>query len=105
MPDRYRTVSPGPDDRSVRTEAGEILHPPADWVLLPPGDPALTRRVKAAGPTWAVQQKRGRKAFSLGLWAPRATIDAIRALTGTERDGAASIARTDAALGISGRLI
>lgn len=33
------------------------------------------------------------------------TIDAIRALAGTERDAAASIARTDAALGISGRLI
>jgi glyceraldehyde-3-phosphate dehydrogenase (NAD(P)) len=33
------------------------------------------------------------------------TIDAIRALVGTERDGAASIARTNAALGISGRLI
>lgn len=33
------------------------------------------------------------------------TIDAIRALAGTERDAAASIARTDASLGISRRLI
>ena len=86
MPVQTRIVSPGPDDRSVRTEAGEVLHPPADWVLLPPGDPALTRRVKAAGPTWAVQQKRGRKTFSLGLWAPRATIEAIRADLAAERD-------------------
>jgi hypothetical protein len=44
MPVRDRIVSPGPDDRSVRTEAGEVLHPPADWVLLPPGDPALERQ-------------------------------------------------------------
>jgi hypothetical protein len=86
MPDQTRSVLPGPDDRSARTEEGEVLCPPADWVLLPPGDAALTRRVKAAGPTWTVQQKRGRKTFSLGLWAPRATIDAIRADLAAERD-------------------
>jgi len=78
MPDQSRIVLPGPDARSVRTTAGEILHPPADWALLPPGDPALTRRVKAAGPTWTVQQKRGRKVFSLGIWAQAAAIEAIR---------------------------
>src|SRR5690606_3914571 len=32
-------------------------------------------------------------------------IDAIRALTGTDRDAAASIRRTNAALGITGRLL
>jgi hypothetical protein len=85
MPDQNRTVSCGPDDRSVTTEAGEVLHPPADWELLPPGDAGLTRRVKAAGPTWAVQQRRGRRTFSLGLWAPRATIEAIRAGLAVER--------------------
>ena len=85
MPDRTRTVSPGPDDRSARTDDGEVLRPPPDWELLPPGDAALTRRVKAAGPTWAVQQRRGRKTFSLGIWAPRATIEAIRAELAVER--------------------
>ena len=39
-----RTFAPGPYDRSVRTATGEVRHPPADWSLLPPGDPALTRR-------------------------------------------------------------
>jgi hypothetical protein len=85
MPGQDRTVSPGPDDHSVRTDDGEVLRPPADWDLLPPGDAALTRRVKAAGPSWSVQQRRGRRTFSLGIWAPRATIEAIRAELAAER--------------------
>jgi hypothetical protein len=85
MPGEDRTVSPGPDDRSVRTDDGEVLRPPADWELLPAGDAGLTRRLKAAGPTWAVRQRRGRRTFSLGIWAPRATIAAIRAELATER--------------------
>ena len=85
MPDRSRVVSPGPDDCSVRTAAGEVLRPPADWVLVPPGDAALTRRVKAAGPAWAVQEKRGRKTFSRGLWAAQAVVEAVRAQLAAER--------------------
>jgi hypothetical protein len=86
MPQQSRIVAPGPNDRSVCTAAGEILDPPADWSLLPPGDAALTRRVKAAGPTWTVQQKRGRKVFSLGVWAPAERIDAIRQELAAERE-------------------
>ena len=67
MSDQTRTVSPGPDGQSVRTASGDILRIPLGWVLVPPGDAGLTRRIKAAGPTWTVQQKRGRKTFSLGL--------------------------------------
>src|SRR6185437_8773581 len=85
MPHQSRIVAPGPDDRSVRTAAGDVLRPPADWMLLPPGDAALTRRVKAAGPTWTVQEKRGRKVFSRGVWAPRAVVEAARAALGAER--------------------
>ncbi len=85
MPDQTRIVSPGPDERSVRTTNGEVLHPPPDWVLLPPGDAALTRRVKAAGPTWTVQEKKGRKIFSQGVWAPAATVERLRAELGAER--------------------
>ena len=61
MPDRTRIVAPGPSDCTVRTADGQILDAPADWELLPPGDATLTRRVKAAGPTWTVQVKKGRK--------------------------------------------
>jgi hypothetical protein len=54
--------------------------------LLPPGDAGLTRRVKAAGPTWTVREKRGRKTFSLGVWAARATIAAARTALAAERN-------------------
>jgi hypothetical protein len=52
--------------------------------LLPPGDAGLTRRVKAAGPTWTVQEKKGRRIFSKGVWASKDTILAMR--TGLEEE-------------------
>lgn len=85
MPNQTRIVSPGPNDRTVRAADGQILHAPANWELLPPGDAALTRRVKAAGATWTIQQKKGRKVFSLGVWAPTDRIAAIRAELESER--------------------
>jgi Uncharacterized conserved protein (DUF2293) len=85
MPSQTRTVTPGPHARSVRTASGEILEPPADWVLLPPGDATLSRRVKAAGPTWTVQEKRRRKVFSRGVWAPGAVVERITGELALER--------------------
>jgi hypothetical protein len=79
MPDQTRIVAPVPRSRAVVTAQGQRLDPPADWVLLPPGDAGLTRRVKAAGPTWTVQEKVGRKVFSRGVWAPAQCIAAVRA--------------------------
>ncbi len=70
----------------MKTDTGEVLRVPAGWVLLPPGDPALTGRVKKAGPSWTVQEKRGRKLFSRGVWAAAATIEAIRRALHTERE-------------------
>ena len=58
---------------------------PEGWVLLPPGDAALTRRVKAAGEYWAVAEKKGRKVFSRGVWAPAATVERVRAELEAER--------------------
>ena len=80
-----RVVSPGPSDKTVRTDDGKILQIPAGWELLPPGDAGLTRRVKAAGPTWTVQEKKGRRTFSKGVWAPKDTILAMRAGLEEER--------------------
>jgi len=80
-----RICSPGPRPRSIRTPSGEILDLPADWELLPPGDATLTRRVKQAAPTWTVQEKRGRRTFSQGVWAPAAVIAIIRAGIESER--------------------
>ena len=76
---------PGPDAGSVRCPRGTVLRPPADWELLPPGDPGLTRRVKAAGDHWLVEEKVGRKRFSRGVWAPRVTIARIRGELAAER--------------------
>lgn len=56
----------------------DLPTPPEGWILLPPGDAALTRRVKAAGPSWSVQEKRGRKLFSQGTWADAKTIARLR---------------------------
>lgn len=85
MPDQSRNVSPGPKPRSVRTADGLILRVPSDWELLPPGDAALTRRVKKAGPSWTVQEARGRKIFSRGVWAPSDRIRSLRAELEVER--------------------
>jgi hypothetical protein len=85
VPFQKLIVAPGPTERTVVTSQGQVLTAPTDWELLPPGDPALTRRVKAAGPTWAVQEKRGRKIFSRGLWCPAAHVAAIRAQLEVER--------------------
>ncbi len=77
--------TPGPTPNTVRAADGRILTVPKGWTLLPPGDAALTRRVKAAGDHWVVAEKKGRKVFSRGVWASAATIDRIRADLDAER--------------------
>jgi Uncharacterized conserved protein (DUF2293) len=79
------TFTPGPTPNTVRGADGRVLTAPEGWILLPPGDPAMTRRVKAAGDHWIVQEKKGRKIFSRGVWAPAATIERIRADLEAER--------------------
>jgi hypothetical protein len=80
-----QTFLPGPQPNTVRTPQGQVLPVPTGWVLLPPGDAALTRRVKAAGEFWLVQEKVGRKMFSRGLWAPRGTIERVQQELAGER--------------------
>jgi len=83
--DRRLIFSPGPTPNTVRAADGSILPAPEGWILLPPGDAALTRRLKAAGDHWVVLEKKGRKGFSKGVWAPAATIDRIRGELEAER--------------------
>ena len=78
MPDKTRNVKPGIEDRSVISESGEVMKVPASWELLKPGDAGVTRRVKAAGPSWTVKAKRGRRVISLGVWAEAETIHRVR---------------------------
>lgn len=79
------TLAPTPQPRVFVAPDGTRCSPPADWAVLPPGDAGLTRRVKAAGPTWTVIEKKGRKSFSHGVWAPATIIAAERAKIEAER--------------------
>jgi hypothetical protein len=80
-----RDVFLGPDPRRVRDSDGSLIEVPAGWELVLPGDPGLTRRVKAAGPSWTIKEQRGRKVYSLGVWAPREHVVAARAELAAER--------------------
>jgi hypothetical protein len=91
------TFAPCPTPNTVRAADGTVLTAPKGWVLLPPGDAGLTRRVKAAGDHWVVQEKRGRKTFSRGIWAPGATVERIRAELETERSTEVYARRQEAA--------
>lgn len=62
-----------------------MLQVPPAWSCLPPGDAGLTRRVKAAGPSWTVVEKVGRKTFSKGVWAPVENIEAAKTALASER--------------------
>src|SRR4051812_738950 len=79
------TLAPTPDPRVFLAPDGTRCTPPEGWACLPPGDAGLTRRVKQAGPSWAVIEKRGRKAFSKGLWAPRENIETAKNALESER--------------------
>ncbi len=78
-------LAPTSDPRTFVAPDGRRLSPPDGWVCLPPGDATFTRRVKQAGPSWSVIEKKGRKAFSKGLWAPRPNVEAVRAALEAER--------------------
>lgn len=85
MTQQSLVCAPTKDPKQVRAPDGRVLTIPADWSCLPPGDAGLTRRVKAAGPTWAVVEKVGRKTFSKGVWAAKTTIEAEKAKLEVER--------------------
>lgn len=76
LSDQTLTVRSGPRPGTVRSESGDVIGIPAGWRLLPPGDAGVTRRVKAAGPSWTVKEKKGRRVVSLGVWADATQIDA-----------------------------
>lgn len=85
MPSESLEVRPFSLPRRVVATDGRVLVVPEDWALLPPGDAALSRRIKADGPTWTVIEKKGNKRFSRGIWAPAARIEALRAELAVER--------------------
>jgi hypothetical protein len=86
MPDQTRNVSPGPRQRTVKTAEGETLVVPQGWEVLRPGDASITRKVKQAGPTWTMQEKKGRKVFSRGVWAPAENIKTAQEAVAAQRE-------------------
>ena len=80
-----REVRPGPRSRHVLNEYGVVEAVPAHWDLLPPGDAALSRRIKQDGPSLTVIELKGRKRFSRGIWAPADRIATLRAELAVER--------------------
>ncbi len=85
MPPESLEVRPASVPRRVIGPDTRVLTVPDDWALLPPGDAALSRRIKEDGPSWTVIELKGRKRFSRGIWAPAARISALRAELELER--------------------
>lgn len=69
----------------VESLDGELLKVPNGWALLPPGDAALSRRIKKDGPSWTVKEPKGRKMFSKGIYAPSDRIDFLKEQLVSER--------------------
>lgn len=74
MNEAIKTVSPYKPG-TVRDASGAILTIPDSWMFLKAGDPGVTRKVTAAGSYWRVQIRKGRRDISLGVWAPKETIE------------------------------
>ena len=92
-----KTFRPGPTPTTVTDANGEVMTVPDGWALLPPGDAAMTRRVKATGEHWIVAEKKGRKTFSHGVWAPSDSIERIREELKAERSTAGYAKKKEAA--------
>jgi len=85
MPNETRTFLITKSDASLKDKAGKVFTVPAGWENLPAGDASITRKLKSLGPTWTVQEKKGRKTFSHGVWAPREHIQQAKALVEAQR--------------------
>jgi len=77
--------APTTDPRVFLAPDGTRHAVPPGWACLQPGDAGLTRRVKSLGPSWAIIEKKGRKAFSKGLWAPSENIASAKSALEAER--------------------
>jgi hypothetical protein len=85
MPTQTRTFLVTQADSSLKDKAGTVFIVPASWANLPAGDASVTRKLKSLGPTWTVQEKKGRKTFSHGVWAAQEHIQEAKALVEAQR--------------------
>jgi len=75
MPTETRSFLITKSDSSLKDKTGKVFSVPTGWENLPAGDASVTRKLKSLGPTWTVQEKKGRKAFSHGVWAAKEQIE------------------------------
>jgi len=85
MPNETRTFLITKSDTSLKDKSGKVFTVPDGWENLPAGDASVTRKLKSLGPTWTVQEKKGRKTFSHGVWAPRENLQQAKSLVEAQR--------------------
>lgn len=85
MPDQTRTFLVTKEDSRLKDASGNLFTIPTGWDNLPAGDASITRKLKSLGPTWTVQEKKGRKTFSHGVWAASENIATARRLVEARR--------------------
>lgn len=74
----------------------EILERPKGWIVVPSGDAALTRRIKASGEYWVILGMFKNKITKQGVCAPQSTVDEIKAELESERADPAYQKKLDA---------
>jgi hypothetical protein len=85
MPTETRSFLITKSDISLKDKTGKVYSVPTGWENLPAGDASVTRKLKSLGPTWTVQEKKGRKAFSHGVWAAKDQIEEAMSLVEAQR--------------------
>jgi len=85
MNDEAIEVAPSGKPNHVLGPKGELWQVPEGWELQAPGDAALSRRIKKEGPSWTVKERKGRKIFSHGIWAPSLKITELKSQLEQER--------------------
>lgn len=85
MPTETRSFLITKSDERLKDKRGQVFSVPTGWENLPAGDASVTRKVKSLGPTWTVQEKKGRKAFSHGVWAAKEQIEEAIKLVEAQR--------------------
>jgi hypothetical protein len=85
MPTETRTFLITKSDSRLKDKAGKVYSVPAGWQKLSSGDASITRKLKSLGPSWTVQEKKGRKSFSHGVWAAKEHIEAAKSLVEAQR--------------------
>ena len=73
MKNNKNSVIPNKEGKLV-TATGEYFTPPKHWSFLPAGDAGITRKITSRGTYMRVQEKKGRRLISKGIWAPSNSI-------------------------------